>query len=143
MKFSHKLFVVLFVTLFVQNTAFLFGHVILPPNENSTITLTEDLYAALSSQRPTVILGFMDHCPHCKTLMPFFEKLEIKYPKARFFTVNGPQLSLHKLVAQLSDNKFKIPGFPSVVFVKNRKIVDLQIGGNKDTLEEKIKKLLK
>ena len=143
MKFSHKSHIFLFVAFLTQSCSILFAHPITPPTQVEEVVMADELFKHMTSQKPTVIMGFMNNCPHCKTLTKFFETLPKKYGTINFIVVNGPKLSFHKEVAKLSDNKFKIPGYPSLVFIKNGKITDLQIGGNPKAVEEKIKTLLK
>lgn len=143
MKFSHKSRIFLFVTILIKHDPRLLAHPTVPPHQVEEVTMMDELFKHLSSQKPTVIMGFMNHCSHCKTVSKFFETLPQKYNKINFVVVNGPKLSLHKEVAKLSENNFKIPGYPSLVFIKNGKISDVQIGGNPKAIEEKIKTLLK
>lgn len=149
MKFSNKSLVVLFVTFLSQSTYFLHGHVTTPPGYNIPEIpkdrgnkYREDiLFAALTSQNPTVITGYMNNCSNCKTFMAFLEKIFKKYPKVNFWIVNGPAVKLHEKIAERSS--FKIPGYPSTAFIKNGIIQKVQIGGNPKTFEENIKTLLK
>ncbi len=143
MKFSHRLPIFLFVVFLAQSYSVLISHPILPPDHIEEVVMADEVFKYLTSNHPTIILGFMNNCPHCKTLMNFFKTLPKKYDTINLVIINGPRLHLHTEVAKLSENKFKIPGYPSVVFIKNQKIKDLQIGGNPKILEEKIKKLLK
>lgn len=143
MKFSHRSLLLPFVIFLTQSGSTLIAHPIAPPTKVDEVVMADELFKHMTSQNPTIIMGFMNNCPHCKTLTKFFETLPKKYSKINFVMVNGPKLSLHKEVAKLSENKFKIPGYPSIVFIKNGKIKDIQIGGNPKTLEEKIKTLLK
>lgn len=143
MKFSHKSRLLPFVIFLLQHHTAVISHPTTPPTTVEEVVMADELFKHLTSQRPTIIMGFMNNCPHCKSLTNFFETMPKKYNNINFVAVNGPKLSLHKEVAKLSENKFKIPGYPSIVFVKNGKITDLQIGGNPKTLEEKIKNLLK
>ncbi len=143
MKFSHKSRLLPFVIFLVQHHATIISHPTTSPYQVEEVIMMDEMFKHLTSQKPTIIMGFMNNCPHCKSLTKFFETLPKKYGKINFIAVNGPKLNLHKEVAKLTDNKFKIPGYPSIVFVKNGKITDLQVGGNPKTLEEKIKNLLK
>ena len=147
MKFSRRSFLLLFVTIIAQSPSILQGHIIQPPPHSSIpeITQAADLTTLLTSNDPTIILGYMNHCPHCNKLLKYFETLPAKYPKINFLTVNGPRLKLHEQVAKYKKDKdsyFRIPGYPSIVFVKNGKPVNVQVGGNEKTLDENIKKLI-
>src|SRR3990167_9336212 len=137
MKFSHKSLIALFVTIFAQSPT-LHAHPVEPPNQIEEIVMADELFASLTSQNPTVIMGFMQSCSHCSTLKRHFETLPKKHREINFFYTNGPTLALHKETAKHSGNKFKIPGYPSIIFIKDGKIQDVQVGGNPKTLEDKI-----
>lgn len=148
MKFSPMSRVLLFVTICAQNFTLLIGHQIpTPPHSHiPEITQKSDLKTFLTEQKPTIILGFMNHCPHCNKLLKYFETLPNKHKKINFLIVNGPHVKLHEEVAKFKKDKhsnFKIPGYPSIIFIKNGKPIHLQIGGNEKTLDENIKTLLK
>lgn len=143
MKFSNRLLIVFLATITFQSTSILYGHPTSAPGNSAEIILEDDLHTALTSKKPTVIMAYMDHCPYCKALTPFFDKMSIKYRNVSFLTVHGPKFLLHKKVADLSNNTFKIPGYPSVLLIKNGKIKDIHIGGNTKALEDKIKGFLK
>ncbi|MBP6892132.1 thioredoxin family protein [Candidatus Babeliales bacterium] len=143
MKFSHKSLLLPFVIFSTQGGSNIFTHPITPPTKIEEVIMADELFKQMTSQKPTIIMGFMNNCPHCKTLTKFFETLPKKYTTINFIMVNGPKLNLHKEVLKLTNNQFKIPGYPSIIFIKNGKIKDMQIGGNSKTLEEKIKILLK
>ncbi len=142
MKFKERSYFVLFVTFLCLATPSIQSHYTTPPNEHiPEITELQDLENILSNQQPTVIAGHMHHCANCTKFMKYFQNLPKKHPKIDFFTVNGPKLKLHDHVAKRS--KYRIPGYPSIVLIKNGMIKDVQIGGNEKTLEEKIKTLCK
>ena len=146
MKFSHRSLLFLFVAICAQSASNLQGHQVPPPPHSTIPEITQgaDLATLLTNTEPTVILGFMNHCPHCNKLLKYFESLPAKYPRVNFLTVNGPQLKLHEKMAKFEKDKesnFRIPGYPSIVFVKNGKPVNVQIGGNEKTLDENLKKL--
>lgn len=148
MKFLNNSRIFLFVTIYIQSASWLIGHQILPPPKSSIpeITQPNDLKILLTNQQPTIIMGYMNHCPHCNKLLKHFETLPKKYQRVMFLITNGPHLKLHEEVAKFKkdkNNNFKIPGYPSIVFIKGGKPVNLQIGGNEKTLDENIKNLLK
>ena len=142
MKFEQKSLFALFVTISFLATTPINSHYTTPPDENiPEITQVQDLENILSNQQATVIAGHMHHCSNCTKFMKYFQTLPKKYRKVDFFIINGPKLKLHEHVAKRS--KYKIPGYPSIVFIKKGMIKDVQIGGNEKHLEEKIKALCK
>lgn len=152
MKFSNKSFIVFLSMLATQGGSFISGHAtsnldLEDPDHTNQIMYEENVEPALMSQKPTVILAYMDHCNHCHALLPFFKQQAKEMTKVRFLTINGPKLHLPKYVALLSkkygNEEFKIIGFPSIIFVKNGKIIDLQTGGSQKKLQEKLLKYFK
>jgi len=119
------------------------SHVVMPPSDTaqelSTLVhevLTEEaLFAALTSQTPTVVMGSMERCPNCSMFKPHYAALAKKYPKVNFVSVDGPKLVMHKKVAKLTNNSIKIPGYPTTVLVNEGSIIGHVIGGNKQKLE--------
>lgn len=142
MKFFDKLFIILLSTITISNQSLLLAHATSNPNTIEEIAMEDTLFEALTNKKATIIMGYMNHCPHCAILKSFFEKLSTKYDNISFFIVNGPKLAFHKKIAEYSNNAFKIPGYPSIAFIKNGKITNVHIGGQTKQLEEKIKKLL-
>lgn len=141
MKVSNKSLFVLFFALFAPHHQSTHTHAISEPSR--IIELTElELKNALKNKQATVIVGTMNHCSHCNKLHAIFETLPEKYPMVNFFSVNGPEHKLHEKVKRESKEKFRIPGYPSIVFIKNGEIKNLQIGGNEKSLYENIKKLI-
>lgn len=157
MKFSNKSLIVFFVIFFIQGASFLSGHV-LPSLDGAEsdklkeIVYEEDVPTALTSKKPTVILAYMENCNHCQHLKPFFKKQSLKMPGVTFLIVNGPKLSIPKYVTIRSkeqkllnpkSHEFRIIGFPSIIFVKDGSIIDLQTGGSPGALAEKLIKNFK
>lgn len=113
------------------------------PSRVNEITTEDELHTILTGQKPAIIMGYMPHCPHCSDLSPHFEKLSNQHKKVNFYMVNGPKLNMHKHVKESSKGSILIPGYPSIVYVKQSKITDHQIGGSKKTLDDKIKSFIK
>lgn len=146
---SKNKFIFLLSITFIAIPTFVASHATNPPTDTfheikniiegvvSEITTEDDLHAALTSSKPTVILGYMDPCPHCSSIKPHMKALAKKYPKISFATANGPRLVMHKKVSALSNSSIKIPGYPTTIFINNGQIVDHVIGGNKQKLDQK------
>lgn len=141
MNRSNRFFIFMFSMAFVQGNNVMLSHMLATPSRVNSITTEDGQHAALTSQKPTVIMGYMHHCPHCNHLKPIFDKLANKYPLISFVTINGPALNMHQKVAYLTNGTKKIPGYPTVVAIKNGKIVDMVIGGDKKKIETMIAKL--
>ncbi len=107
------------------------------------ITTNDELYGALQSKKPTVIKLYSQHCPYCNVFSKTFEKQAKNYRSMNFVSADGKKLNAPKIVGDFTNNTVKIPGYPSVLYIKNGTIVDYQIGGNPQVLEEKMQKLHK
>ncbi len=110
------------------------------------MTKASDLHDALESPSAVVIKLSMPGCSHCTALAKPFGQFaqEQKYAHITFYNVAnaGPSgLNTPVKIKEKSNNLIQIPGFPSFIFIKNGKIVDHQIGGDKNKLQEKLKKL--
>lgn len=119
------------------------AHISTAPSRVHEITTEDQLYTILTGQKPAIVMGYMPHCSHCNALSPHFEKLSNQHKKVDFYMINGPKLNMHKHVKEASKGSIIIPGYPSIVYVKQNTIVDHQIGGSKKNLEEKIKSFIK
>ncbi|HSW75541.1 MAG TPA: thioredoxin family protein [Candidatus Saccharimonadales bacterium] len=134
----NKLFIFFLSISLTQNSSLLQAHPTTIPNPVGEITSEDKLHAALTSSTPTLVMGYMNNCSHCAMLKPAYEKLATEHRKIDFVKVNGQQHKMHNHVAQLTEGKKRIPGYPSIAFVKNGVITDLLIGGNRNQLEAKI-----
>lgn len=143
MKVLRKLFTFVMLLQLAQTPRIVHSHPTTPIDMPEEIMTQEDLHSALTSKTPAVIMLKMDPCSHCNTLKPYFlaAAKNALYKKIEFYIANGPRLHAAQAVKSLSG--VAIPGFPSIIYVNNQKIVDHQIGGNKKTLEEKLNKLAK
>ena len=149
---TNKRFIFLLSITIATVPTFLTSHATTPPQATtppigavSEVTTEDGLHGALTSSTPTVVMGYMHNCTHCNALKPDFTMLAKKYPKINFILANGPNLIMHKRVAQLTDNAIKIPGYPTVVFINPaaspHQITDSLIGGNRQKLISKVEAL--
>lgn len=108
---------------------------------------TVDLFLdTLDSTKPTIIKTYSENCPFCTMIAPKFEKIASnqKYNKRiSFAQANGKSLQIHKHVPAKSNGKYKIPGYPTFIFINNGNIVDLLIGGDEKKLLDKVDSFLK
>jgi len=107
------------------------------------IVTSDEFYGAIQARKPTIIKLYSEHCPYCSIFSKTFESVAKKHRNIQFFSLNGKKLNAPKVVSDFTKNSIKIPGYPSVLFIKNGNIVDFQIGGNPKVFEEKIQKYLK
>lgn len=142
MNISKKFFR-LFFGLYLIGTLNLDGHYVQNLALVEEIVLLDDLYKALNAKKPTVIKLYSKNCPHCKIFEKPFEETAKKYQSIDFFSANGKTLDASKIIKDITNNQIKIPGYPSILFIKNGKIVDYLIGGDPKKHTEKVKKLIK
>lgn len=145
MMISRKVSLLLFVTLATQVNRII-PHYAQPIFAVHEITTSIELLNALNSQNAVVLKLSMPGCSHCTAFAKPFEQFskENQYANITFYNVANAGLSglnLPAVIREKSNNAIKLPGFPSFIFIKNGKIVDHQIGGNKTILETKLKKL--
>ena len=106
-----------------------------------TITNEDEFVCLIDQKHPTIVMGSMDACPHCKTITPIFENHAKKHPSISFIKANGPKTNMHGVTKRESQGKgdFKIIGYPAFVFIKDKKIVNVVVGGTPELLEKAIK----
>lgn len=107
------------------------------------ISTTDELYTSLESKKPTIIKLYSQNCPYCTMFNKTFEETAKKHRSINFISADGKKLNAPKVVADLTNGTIRIPGYPSILFIKNGKIIDHQIGGNPQVFDEKIKKSYK
>lgn len=105
---------------------------------------TEELLDALNSEKPTVIKLYSLHCPHCKMFEKPFEESAKKHKEIHFYSADGKKLNAPKIIAEFTekyDKQIKIPGFPTILYIKDGKIQNHMIGGNPKKHTENLNKL--
>lgn len=148
MDISKKTFIFFCIIQIILISYQATAHQVLPINQPEPITTVDDFYQCINNTAKNgskaVLFLQMNNCPHCKALMQAYQKnmLNSKYQSLDFRTANGPMLQAHELVKNISANKINIPGYPVILYVKNGKILDHQIGGDAKTLTAKLNNLL-
>jgi len=95
---------------------------------------------ANSNKTATLMLFYVDWCPHCKTAKPEWDSLKAEYDGK---TINGYNLSLIEYnctneseeVSQLMD-KYSIEGYPTIKLVKDNQIIEYDAKPTKSTMEQ-------
>lgn len=108
-----------------------------------TVDTEDEFLDIIDQKKPAIIMGSMDHCSHCKNIDPTFETLAKKHKKISFYKANGPSIKMHEHVKRESKGKFQIPGYPVFIFIKNKRIASVLIGGAPESLESAIKEFEK
>ena len=139
MNISKKLLIYFFIFTNYQFQA----HYTEPVSLIYEITTRDELHGALQSKKPTTIKLYSQNCPYCNMFSKTFEASANKHGNINFLSANGKALNVPEVIAGFTKGNIKIPGYPSILFVKGGTIVDYQIGGDAKTFEEKLQKILK
>jgi len=143
MDVSKKLLLFFTLTQLLQVSSTITPHSTDPIGEPEMLVTDKQLVAALYSQEPTAIMLKSTSCPHCKALEVEYRASAKKHLMINFYTAtNSAQLQLIPIIKSV-DASLKIPGFPTLIFIHKGKIVDHQIGGNPQKMNEKIQNLRK
>ena len=92
-----------------------------------------------SNKTATLMLFYVDWCPHCKTAKPEWDTLKSEYEGK---TINGYNLSFIEYnctnetaeTAELMD-KYSIEGYPTIKLVKDNQIIEYDAKPTKSTME--------
>lgn len=93
-----------------------------------------------SNKTATLMLFYVDWCPHCKTAKPEWENLKSEYDGK---SINGYTVTFveHNCtnetdeVSQLMD-KYNIEGYPTIKLVKDNQIIEYDAKPTKSTMEQ-------
>ena len=93
-----------------------------------------------SNKTATLMLFYVDWCPHCKTAKPEWESLKSEYDSKN---INGYTVSFVEYnctnesedVSQLMD-KYNIEGYPTIKLLKDNQIVEYDAKPTKSTMEQ-------
>lgn len=133
----HRKIIYLYLMLFANTAA-------LSPVQTQvkTIANEDELLSLFDQTKPTIVMGSMEACPHCKTIGPLFDHFSKKHQSICFVKANGATTKMHVHVKNESlrqNTDFKIIGYPAFVFIKNKKIANVVIGATPERLENAIR----
>jgi thiol-disulfide isomerase/thioredoxin len=88
----------------------------------------------------TLMLFYVDWCPHCKTAKPEWEALKSEYESK---TINGYNVTFVEYncteesaeVSQLMD-KYSIEGYPTIKLLKDNQVIEYDAKPTKSTMEQ-------
>ncbi|MBP9764723.1 hypothetical protein KBD08_00115 [Candidatus Babeliales bacterium] len=142
MTISKKRFLLFIFLQLLECNKTVHAHVLL---DIQPIITVDQLLSQLNQQQPTCIVLSTEHCSFCTMLKNNLPAIAAKYPSVSFFIVkqNTRQIVNSPSVLNfLQEKQFKIPGYPSIMFV-SKNYFNKQIGGDIKTLEKNLKTLLK
>ena len=93
-----------------------------------------------SNKTATLMLFYVDWCPHCKTAKPEWESLKSEYDGK---TINGYTINFMEYncttesdeVSQLMD-KYNIEGYPTIKLIKDNQVIEYDAKPTKSTMEQ-------
>jgi thiol-disulfide isomerase/thioredoxin len=93
-----------------------------------------------SNKTATMMLFYVDWCPHCKTAKPEWENLKTEYEGKN---INGYTLVFmeYNCTAESPENeelmnKYKIEGYPTIKLLKDNQVVEYDAKPTKSTMEQ-------
>jgi thiol-disulfide isomerase/thioredoxin len=142
MNISKNLFRVFF-GLYLISSFHLQTHYVEPIELIEEIKLLEQFLDTLNSKKPTIIKLHSQNCPHCKMFEEPFKETARKNRHITFLSADGKRLNASQIIKEVTHGKIKIPGYPSILYIKDGVITDVLIGGDTKKHIEKVKNLTK
>ncbi len=99
-----------------------------------------------SNKTATLMLFYVDWCPHCKTAKPEWETLKSEYDGKSIngYTVNFMEYNCTNEsaeTAQLMD-KYSIEGYPTIKLIKDNQVIEYDAKPTKSTMEQFLRTVL-
>jgi thiol-disulfide isomerase/thioredoxin len=99
-----------------------------------------------SNKTATLMLFYVDWCPHCKTAKPEWELLKTEYDGKTIngYTINFMEYNCTNESAEISQlmDKYSIEGYPTIKLVKDNQIIEYDAKPTKSTMEQFINTVL-
>jgi thiol-disulfide isomerase/thioredoxin len=99
-----------------------------------------------SNKTATLMLFYVDWCPHCKTAKPEWESLKSEYDGKNIngYTINFMEYNCTNESAEISQlmDKYSIEGYPTIKLVKDNQIIEYDAKPTKSTMEQFINTVL-
>jgi len=93
-----------------------------------------------SNKTATLMLFYVDWCPHCKTAKPEWEALKSKYEGKSIngYTVNFVEYNCTEETAEVSQlmDKYHIEGYPTIKLLKDNQVIEYDAKPTKSTMEQ-------
>jgi thiol-disulfide isomerase/thioredoxin len=99
-----------------------------------------------SNKTATLMLFYVDWCPHCKTAKPEWESLKTEYDGKSIngYTIHFMEYNCTNESAEISElmDKYSIEGYPTIKLVKDNQIIEYDAKPTKSTMEQFINTVL-
>lgn len=93
-----------------------------------------------SNKTATLMLFYVDWCPHCKTAKPEWESLKSDYDGKSIngYTVNFIEYNRTNESAETSQlmDKYNIEGYPTIKLIKDNQVIEYDAKPTKSTMEQ-------
>ena len=93
-----------------------------------------------SNKTATLMLFYVDWCPHCKTAKPEWESLKSDYDGKSIngYTVNFTEYNCTNESAETSQlmDKYNIEGYPTIKLIKDNQVIEYDAKPTKSTMEQ-------
>jgi len=93
-----------------------------------------------SNKTATLMLFYVDWCPHCKTAKPEWESLKADYDGKSIngYTVNFMEYNCTNETAEITQlmDKYSIEGYPTIKLIKDNQVIEYDAKPTKSTMEQ-------
>ncbi len=93
-----------------------------------------------SNKTATLMLFYVDWCPHCKTAKPEWESLKADYDGKSIngYTINFMEYNCTNESAETTQlmDKYNIEGYPTIKLVKDNQVIEYDAKPTKSTMEQ-------
>ena len=93
-----------------------------------------------TNKQATLMLFYVDWCPHCKTAKPEWDSLKSEYEGK---TINGYTMDFIEYNCTNEDqeteelmNKYKIEGYPTIKLLKDNQVIEYDAKPTKSTMSQ-------
>jgi len=93
-----------------------------------------------SNKTATLMLFYVDWCPHCKTAKPEWESLKAEYDGKSIngYTIHFTEYNCTNESAETTQlmDKYNIEGYPTIKLVKDNQVIEYDAKPTKSTMEQ-------
>ena len=99
-----------------------------------------DTFNSDSNKVATMMLFYVDWCPHCKTAKPEWENLKSEYEGKQIngYTIAFTEYNCTTESAETDElmNRYKIEGYPTIKLIKDNQVIEYDAKPTKSTMEQ-------